>query len=363
MLSNNNDTTLSKTITFLRLPLIVAVVFIHTQLDDVMINGTALVHEGQFPVYGLLNYVVTNEFARIAVPLFFFISGFLFFYRSGFSLGIYGQKLKKRVRTLLVPYIFWNVVVLLLILLSQLFLSSMLSGRNKLVVDYDWLDWLDLFWSFYDGMPVCYQFWFIRDLMVVVLFSPILHPLIKYGKAFGVLALGVLWLFNVWFEVPGFSITAFFFFAFGAWFSMNRRDFTVDFRPMRWSATLIYLAWVVLDTCLWEYKLVDFDYVHKAGIVVGLVAVVSWTAYGITKGRLRVSAFLAGSSFFVYAYHGMPVALVVKYWVRCLFPMSEWTMIAGYLLIPFFIVGVGVCLYALLHKYLPALTALVTGGR
>ena len=44
---------------------------------------------------------------------------FLFFYHSDFSLETYGQKLKKRVRTLLIPYIFWNVVVFLLILLSQ----------------------------------------------------------------------------------------------------------------------------------------------------------------------------------------------------------------------------------------------------
>ena len=41
------------------------------------------------------------------------------FYHSDFSLETYGQKLKKRVRTLLIPYIIWNVVVFLLILLSQ----------------------------------------------------------------------------------------------------------------------------------------------------------------------------------------------------------------------------------------------------
>lgn len=49
-MSSNNDR-LSKTIMFLRFPLIVAVVFIHTNLADVMINGRLLVNEGQFPIY------------------------------------------------------------------------------------------------------------------------------------------------------------------------------------------------------------------------------------------------------------------------------------------------------------------------
>ena len=69
MLSNNDI--LSKTIMFLRFPLIVAVVFIHTNLTDIMINGTLLVDEGQFPIHDLFRHVVTNELARIAVPLFF----------------------------------------------------------------------------------------------------------------------------------------------------------------------------------------------------------------------------------------------------------------------------------------------------
>lgn len=349
---------------FLRFPLIVAVVFIHTRLEGVMINGTLLVNEGQFPVYGLVHHIITNELARIAVPLFFFISGFLFFYHSDFSLKIYGQKLKKRARTLLIPYIFWNVVVFLLTLFSQLLLPSMLSGQNKLVADYNWLDWISLFWSHDDsGAPICYQFWFIRDLMVVIIFAPIVYYIVKYCKVLGVLALGALWLFNLWFAIPGLSIAAFFFFSFGAWFSINRRDFTIDFCPMRWPATLLYIALVVLDTWLWQCRVLDNDYIHKIGIVVGLIAVVSWTAYGIAKNRLPVSAFLAGSSFFVYAYHGMIIALVIKCWMKLLSPISEWMMLVSYFLIPILIVAIGVGIYALLRRYFPSLTALVTGGR
>lgn len=359
----SNDDRLSKTILFLRLPLIVAVVFIHTNLTDVMINGALLENEGQFPMHDLFRHVITNELARIAVPLFFFISGFLFFYHSDFSITVYGQKLKKRVSTLLVPYVFWNVVVFLLLLLTQLFLSTMTSGRNKLITDYDWMDWLNLFWSHRDGMPVCYQFWFIRDLMFVILFAPVLYCLIKYCKVFAVMILGGLWLFGLWFDVPGISITAFFFFSFGAWFSINRRNFTVDFLPLRWLGTFLYLMLVVAGTLLWYYKIPNYHWMYNIGIMAGLMTVISWTAYGIEKNCLRVSTFLAGSSFWVYAYHGMPIAFVTKYWVKLWQPASELTMLTGYFLIPLFIVGIGIALYGAFRRWLPAFTGLITGGR
>ncbi len=361
MLSNNDI--LSKTIMFLRFPLIVAVVFIHTNLTDVMINGTLLVDEGQFPIHDLFRHVVTNELARIAVPLFFFISGFLFFYRSDFSFAVYGMKLKKRIRTLLIPYLFWNIIVFLLLLLTQLFLSSMISGRNKLISDYNWLDWLNLFWDHREGMPICYQFWFIRDLIFVILCSPAVYYFIRYGKIFSLIILGVLWMFGLWFKLSGVSITAFFFFSFGAWFSINKRNFAIDFKPILWPATILYMMLLVAGTLLWYDKVTGYSFLYNIGIVVGLVAIIAWTAYGIAKKRLCVSAFLAGSAFFVYAYHGMPIALITKYWVKLFQPASEITMLAGYFLMPLFIVGVGIGVYAGLRKYFPAFTGLITGGR
>lgn len=68
----SNDDLLSKTILFLRFPLIVAVVFIHANLADVMIGGVLLVEEGQFPLHDMIFHILSDELARIAVPLFFF---------------------------------------------------------------------------------------------------------------------------------------------------------------------------------------------------------------------------------------------------------------------------------------------------
>ena len=105
-----DQSVLSNTIDFLRFPLIIAVVFIHCDPAPMVIGGKELVEKNTYPIYSLLRWIVSEEVAKIAVPLFFFISGFLFFYRSpSLTISDYVKKLKKRARTLLIPYILWNI--------------------------------------------------------------------------------------------------------------------------------------------------------------------------------------------------------------------------------------------------------------
>lgn len=361
----NDETILSKTILFLRFPLIIAVVFIHTELCNVIIKGVALAEEGRFPFHDLLFHIITNEIARIAVPSFFFISGFLFYYKINiFTRNEYIKKLKKRFKSLLIPYLFWNLAVLFLVFLSQMFLSSMLSGNNKLITDYTSMDWLNIFWNYKMGYPICYQFWFIRDLIIVVLFTPIIYYYIKFTKIYGIILLGILWIFNIWFNVVSFSIISFFFFSFGAWFSINKRDFTIDFMSLRWGAIFIYIVLLILNTLLWYNKITDYYFFNKICTIIGMIVTISWTAFGLKNNKIKSNAFLAGSSFFVYAYHGMPIALLIKFYMKLTAPyISEWTMVIGYFFIPFIIAFIGVGIYSVLHKYMPSFCALITGGR
>lgn len=361
MLSNNEI--LSKTITFLRFPLIIAVVFIHTGLDRVNIGGKILVSKGQFPLHDMLNQLVSQELARIAVPLFFFMSGFLFFRQSEFSLSAYKTKLKKRIRTLLIPYVFWNIAVLFLFFQTQTFLSSMTSGMNKLITEYTLSDWFGVFWNHREGMPICYQFWFIRDLMVVILCSPLVYGIVRYGKVASVIFLGLLWCFGLWFHIVGFSITALFFFSFGAWFAVSKNNFIVKFKPLRLSFTFLYLLIIVADTFCKYHELHHLSFLHNIGIIIGLIAVISWTAYGIESQKLKCSTWLAGSTFFIYAYHGMPIAFLTKYWVKQMQPASELTMVLGYLVIPLVVVGLGLVFYHFMQKVFPRFTGFITGGR
>ena len=98
----SNDSLQSKVISFLRFPLIVGVILIHTQLPNA---------NEEFVCYENTKFIISNVIARIAVLLFFVCSGFLFFFKTEeFSLHTYLSKLKKRVKTLLIPYLIWNTL-------------------------------------------------------------------------------------------------------------------------------------------------------------------------------------------------------------------------------------------------------------
>lgn len=364
-MKSTNNNTLSQTIMFLRFPLIIAVVFIHTNLGDTIIKGVSLSENMNLTIYDTLFHILTDEIARTAVPLFFLISGFLFFYKiSSFTLEDYIKKLKKRIKSLFIPYIFWNLAVLFLTFLSQIFLSSLLSGRSKLLVDYNATDYLNIFWDYKDGMPICYQFWFIRDLIIIVILSPIVYNFIKYTKIYGITILGMLWIVDLWFDIVSFSIESFFFFSLGAWFSMNRKDFTKVVSSLRWTSTMAYIVLIVINTYLWYYKITSYNYLHNVGIIIGMITIISWTAFKVENKKIKPNTFLSASSFFVYAYHATPTALLIKFYMKVTTNyISEFTMIIGYLVIPFIIVSIGVGIYAILHRYLPSFTALITGGR
>lgn len=173
-----NEKIQSQTISFQRFPLIVGVVLIHSYFSEVVINGVDLMKNGIFPIYSTVSFLFSQIISRIAVPLFFFISGYLFFFKINlFTREIYLQKLKKKVQTILIPYIFWNLLVIAFFFMSQTFLPGLMSGENKLIADYSIFDWFWAFWNtkminpnIAEAYPICYQFWFIRVLMVVMLF-------------------------------------------------------------------------------------------------------------------------------------------------------------------------------------------------
>ena len=97
----------SSTISYLRFPLTTGVVFIHFSLaDGLTINKVQYGMENPEWYLHIVNFF-SEVLARICVPLFYIISGYLFFNRREFSGSMYRQKLKSRFRTLLMVKVWW----------------------------------------------------------------------------------------------------------------------------------------------------------------------------------------------------------------------------------------------------------------
>jgi len=348
----------------------VGVVFIHTDFSDIVMSGVKQISFVNYPIFSRIFFLFSKVIFEACVPLFFFISGFLFFYKTaGFSREIYLQKLKNRIRSLLVPYIFWNLLIILFLMLAQTFLSgSLVSGRNKLITDYSILDWL---WSFWDTshvnpltkktLPINSPFWFIRDLMVVVLFSPLIYILIKKLRAYAVIILGLLWIFNPFFYLPGLSIVSFFFFTAGAYFSIHKMNFVEVLKPMLRALAPLYI--LIVAMALYFVGTGWWSYLYCAGVIVGLLFAITVSAYFIERGKWHLNPFLTNGSFFIYAYHRLPLVFVIKILFKWLHPRSDGALLLLYLACPAIVILLGLLIYSLLRQRLPRFTAIISGGR
>ncbi|MBR2314937.1 MAG: acyltransferase [Akkermansia sp.] len=131
--------------------------------------------------YGSFNYII-DLFNYRSLIFFFFLAAGYFTHKAAA-----GQWLDwKRARTLLVPFIFWTAVA------SILLLQPMMHWGQTLAGDFSWFNWelvpreMGLlnwcYWDF-DNVPL----WFLRTLILLALFSPLLQRL--SGKLLLVLVL------------------------------------------------------------------------------------------------------------------------------------------------------------------------------
>ena len=173
----NND--VSITISAVRFPLALLVVYIHSV-------GDANAHLYDFRLF------FSIDFLCFVVPTYFILSGFLFAWDINNDADWYKIKLKKRFHTLLIPYIIWNTITLILDY------AKYYKGASS------WLDYSNiinwgqiLFYGYIDYMPINMPLWYIRDLMVLVLFSPLLYVLIKKFCLFTFVVVAIYYFIDV----------------------------------------------------------------------------------------------------------------------------------------------------------------------
>ena len=93
---------LSDKIAAVRFPLACLVVLIHSQQH----------HARCFPVAHLVQDLLSKQLAAIAVPCFFVISGFLTYSEGDVTYLTYKGKIRRRLRSLFLPFIVWNAIVI-----------------------------------------------------------------------------------------------------------------------------------------------------------------------------------------------------------------------------------------------------------
>ena len=300
--------------------------------------------------------VVNHNIFRLCVPVFFFISGYLFYLTYKPTLDAYRKMALKKTRTILFPYLLFNAITIALILIFNK--APYMGDINGLRAD-GILKYLLGVYRF----PAVYPLWFLRDIYVYFLLAPVFFFVIKEIPRLGVLLFWAVWMF-----VPqqglAVELSGAFFFYTGGMLARTGADLDAA-RRYTWLGLLLGLA--ALAAVSWvEYFKGYPPYYHmfyRHDMIFGTLALWLLTGYP-WLGRSKFLLGLSGVSFFVYLTHE-PVLSYLIYGTRFLFhPTSgTWGGIGYMALLTGLTFALCTGLGLLLARYAPAVYAVATGSR
>lgn len=341
----------SRAIDLLRFPMAVAIVFSHYGM---IISPDAV---------GVMKFLrlLAQLGARWAVPCFFFISGYLFLSQlQKWDWLVWKEKMKRRVRTLFIPYCLWIVIAFFAYYLYELIGSKGGVSLYRFFMDKGGVS---IFWGINGNIPVGPQsvpldgpLWFIRDLIYYTVATPLIYLIVTRTKWFGLAALGIAYfMFNP--IVPEGIV----FFSVGAYFQIEGKNFLSLVWPYR---RYLYVAAVLLPLCIFLFfyyrRLIEFFFFFA-----GIGASFCIAAYLIGKKNVQVNHFLMRSSFFIFAVHEILILRQVAIpYVSKVLPRTGpvWDCLR-FFLIPTAAVLICLLLFFLMKRLLPRTTGILIGGR
>ena len=301
-----------------------------------------------------LKKAVHNCFTQYAVPIYFIISGALFF--RDYEDKKYFSKIKKRIHTLLIPYLIWNVVWMLFdIVTSYSFLNQFFIAREKFVLSVPSV-LESIFHHKCNG-----AFWFVFNLMVFVVFSPVIDKLIRnrYVGIAATAAVAVLCLFKIGLpESVFFSDTSIVYYLIGA---IIGRHYFDGFCKKSSRITQILSAGFLL---LAAVPLYFSNRIGNAAFLMFILIPCAWAFWNAADLFVyQLPAFpIFKNSFAVYAMH-INVSAVFAKLIYLFLPKRQWMALPNLILTLVLTLSFIRLFCYVMEKFSPKLYKVITGGR
>ena len=267
----------------------------------------------------------------------------------------YVEKLRRRVGTLLIPYICWNILYALHI--SWPGIHPLLNGTRDLG---DWWERLQnlggwhIFWDCRKtGLnfpcPILVPLWFIRNLMILVLAAPLIQWLIKKLRWGGVVVLLGLWIVSGKWSILNNAI----YFAIGASCCILSFDLCHYCRRYLLPIALVtigvlgYLIYTAMNGIGIECINLPINHVYK---IASILSVIGLATLLNEMGWVRRHKSLEKASMFIYMSHIFFIKNTMR-GVKSLIPDTNFPLMAlRYFLIPIIVVTLCTLLYLLWLK-------------
>lgn len=341
--------------------MIFLVVLLHTIILDQNCFGEIPISHGRFPVFEIALHILQRNIGDIAVPLFFFISGYLFFLNvNDFNYTVYKSKLKTRTSSLLIPYILWNTLFFLFLFSCYLFVPAMVTSFHEYFSNLTIHSFIKSYWSL-DGSPILAPMWFIRDLMILNILSPIIYWIIKKTNLIIIFISVVIFIFGIIYETPGIGGRIWFPYLLGAFFGIQKSNFINVFNKYNYFIFVSYLLFVFIDTWL-SSNGVSLTLINHLSIVFGMISVPLLVGFLIKKEMIHENQYIAKASFFIFGFHMFIINLPNKLF-PLLIPINTFSAIILQILIPLFVCTFCFFLYSVIDRFIPKISNVLVGGR
>ena len=357
--SNSLDKRQSTLIKAMRFPLIVLVVFSHSLGFEHFHIDFSL--EG-WNIYHFFSEMISHNLCKIAVCWFFVFAGYFFFLNLPEE-GLTGKwlvdKWKRRVMTLLIPYLIWNTLPMIARFIKEHVFTwvglsdgspvpaSLFSGFNPLS-------------RFLLG-PANYPLWFMRDLMIMCLLAPVVYLIFKKLPRWGgIIALFVLFILP--FETPVLTWRGYFFFYVGAFLGIQKLNILALCRKVKLPAAILAVILLLTATFLNDSPL--HSWALRVFYPIGMITLMNILDRVIeNKDRCDRLCKLSAAVLFIYAAHEIYILGWVRGFFFRLFGESLFGSWMRYFLVPIVVLLVCIGLYYIINWIMPRTLAFVCGGR
>lgn len=353
---------ISKKITMISLLAMIMVIYRHSY--NIENNMNYFLESNTFISFTnlFIQSIISLGLTHMAVPIFFLISGFLLF--QNYSLSAYKGKISKRFYTLLIPYLFWTTLAVLIyfILQSVPGVSHYFSGG--LMKDFSMQELIIQTWV----NPKNYPLWFLRDLMLLTIVSPLIFYFVKKSPKIFIIILSFLWFFRLIqssTDISFFKTEPILFFSIGAYFAIvsdKILSIKVSNKLFIYLVFIYFLVLVLKAIFLTLYpnesEIFIITIMHNTSVLLGIATL--W--FLLDRYNFVQVSFLTSFTFLFYVFHE-PALGILKKGSYAIFGKTPLTSLTSYLLIPILILMSLTILGIILKKYFSKTGSIITGNR
>lgn len=205
----------------------------------------------------------------------------------------------------------------------------------------------------YGNTPIDGPLWFIRDLIIFCIASPLVYFVVKYLKIYSVFILGIVWAFNLY-NFNSYEMSMIFFCSLGAYMGIEKRSLLTIANK--------YSVYLYIGLLVFSY-FVQIPYLSNWVLLVGISASLYFIAFIVNRYDYNISSFFVVNTFAVYAIH----MDIIRISSRLLFsiPLFQNDYIVSLMtVVQSVAITIIICfVFNLLRKYFPRVANILCGGR